>query len=58
MNQRSEEAREGIQRVMNWIADGKLKIVIGLKLPLEQAGEAHRKMEGREPVGKILLTVN
>lgn len=58
VNQRPEEARAGIQRVMNWIADDKLKIVIGLKLPLAQAAEAHRRMEGRETVGKILLTVD
>jgi NADPH2:quinone reductase len=58
ITQRSEEARAGIQRVMNWIADGKLRMVIGLRLPLAQAAEAHRRMEGRETVGKILLTVD
>jgi NADPH2:quinone reductase len=58
ITQRPEAAREGIQRVMNWIADDKLKIVIGLKLPLAQAAEAHRRMERRETVGKILLTVD
>jgi NADPH2:quinone reductase len=57
IRQHPEEASEGIQRVMNWIADGKLKMVIGLKLPLAQAASAHRRMEGRETVGKILLTV-
>jgi NADPH2:quinone reductase len=58
LSQRPEEARAGIQRVMSWIADDKLKIVIGLKLPLAQAAEAHRRMEGRETVGKILLMVD
>jgi NADPH2:quinone reductase len=58
LNQRPELAGEGIQRVMNWIADDKLKIVIGLKLPLAQAAEAQRKLEERETVGKILLTVD
>ena len=58
VSQCPEVAREGIQRVMNWIADGKLKMVIGLKLPLAQAAEAHRRIEGRETVGKILLTVD
>jgi NADPH2:quinone reductase len=38
--------------------DDKLKIVIGLRLPLAQAAEAHRRMEGRETIGKILLTVD
>jgi NADPH2:quinone reductase len=34
VNQRPELARAGIQRVMNWIADDKLRIAMGLKLPL------------------------
>ncbi len=58
VDQRQEAARAGIQRVMNWIKDGKLRMVIGLRLPLAQAAEAHRRMEGRETVGKILLTVD
>jgi NADPH2:quinone reductase len=57
VSQCPEVAREGLQRVMNWIAEGTLKMVIGLKLPLERAGEAHRIMEGRGTVGKTLLTV-
>jgi len=57
IQQRPTEASEGIGRVLNWIANGKLKMVIGLKLPLAQAAEAHRRMESRETVGKILLTV-
>ena len=58
MKQPPDLARVGVQRVMNWIAHGKLKIVIGLRLPLAQAAEAHRRMEGRETVGKILLTLD
>ncbi len=52
-----ETAREGIERVTEWVASGKLRLLVGLKLPLARAAEAHRKMEGRETVGKILLTV-
>ena len=58
VNQRPDLVRAGAQRVMNWIADDKLRIVIGLRLPLAQAAEAQRKMEARETVGKILLTVD
>jgi NADPH2:quinone reductase len=58
ITQAPEAARAGIQRVMNWIAGDKLRLVIGLRLPLAQAAEAHRRMEGRETVGKILLTVD
>jgi NADPH2:quinone reductase len=49
--------REGIERVMDWIAGGRLKLVIGARLPLAQAAEAQRRVEARETTGKILLTV-
>jgi len=52
-----EIAMPGVVRVMEWVASGQLKLVVGLKLPLEQAAEAHRQMESRATVGKILLTV-
>ncbi|HKP85756.1 MAG TPA: quinone oxidoreductase [Blastocatellia bacterium] len=52
-----EVARRGVERVVEWVASGKLKLTIGLRLPLAEAAEAHRKMEGRETVGKIILTV-
>lgn len=52
-----EIALPGIQQVIEWIASGRLRLVIGLRLSLAQAADAHRKLEGRETVGKILLTV-
>ncbi|MBN1837912.1 MAG: quinone oxidoreductase [Spirochaetales bacterium] len=42
--------------VLGWVADGSLRLTIGLVLPLEQAAEAHRRLEARETVGKVLLT--
>jgi len=57
VRQPREGASEGIRQVMDWIANGKLKLVIGLRLPLAQAAEAHRRMEERATVGKIILTV-
>jgi NADPH2:quinone reductase len=51
-----ELARRGLQQVLDWIASGKLKITIGLKLPLSEAAEAHRRMEARQTIGKIILT--
>lgn len=50
-----EVARAGVKQVLAWIAAGQLRLHIGLKLPLAQAAEAHRRMETRETVGKILL---
>jgi NADPH2:quinone reductase len=48
--------RRGVEQVLDWIATGKLKITIGLKLPLSQVAEAHRRMEARQTAGKIILT--
>ncbi|ATE63288.1 quinone oxidoreductase family protein [Rhizorhabdus dicambivorans] len=37
------------------IADGKLDVAIGLTLPLSDAAEAHRALEGRQTTGSIVL---
>ena len=44
------------EEVLRWVKSGELKLHIGLPLPLADAVEAHRQLEGRETVGKILLT--
>lgn len=41
--------------VLGWIKDGRLKLRIGLELPLAEAAEAHRALEGRTTTGKVLL---
>lgn len=41
--------------VLGWIAGGELSVRIGLELPLDRAAEAHRRLEGRETTGKVLL---
>ena len=38
-----------------WISAGDLDVRIGLEMPLAEASEAHRKLEGRETTGKVLL---
>lgn len=40
------------------VADGRVRPVIGARLPIERAGEAHRLLESGEVSGKVLLTVN
>jgi len=51
--------REDLERragdVLDWIAQGKLKIHIGAEFPLERAADAHRALEGRKTTGKVLL---
>jgi NADPH2:quinone reductase len=50
-------AQQGVRQVLEWIESGKIHLRIGLKLPLKQAAEAHRRMEARQTTGKIVLTV-
>lgn len=42
--------------ITNWVADGSLEVNIGLRLPLAEAAEAHRRLESRLTTGKVLLT--
>ena len=41
--------------LFNWLAAGKLKLRIEKTLPMAEAAEAHRQMEGRKTMGKVLL---
>lgn len=50
---RDEIARE----VWPFVAEGRLRPVIDRVFPLAEAAEAHRRMEGGEHVGKIVLTI-
>ncbi|HEX4687318.1 MAG TPA: NAD(P)H-quinone oxidoreductase [Nocardioides sp.] len=44
------------EHVWPLVADGTVKPVVGLTLPLAEAAEAHRLLENGETTGKILLT--
>lgn len=41
--------------MFSWIAAGTLDVRVGLELALEQAAEAHERLEGRQTTGKVLL---
>ncbi|HYL06756.1 MAG TPA: quinone oxidoreductase [Thermoanaerobaculia bacterium] len=41
--------------LFGWLAAGKLQVRIGAELPLRNAAEAHRALEGRQTTGKVLL---
>ena len=51
-----DELLQRANEVLGWVANGQLKLHIGLSLPLSEAQEAHRQLEGRLSTGKILLT--
>ena len=56
----SEKARiagELRRHVLPLLADGRVTPVIDATFPLERAGDAHRRMESSEHVGKIVLTL-
>jgi NADPH:quinone reductase-like Zn-dependent oxidoreductase len=42
---------------MQWIDQGLLRPVVAEAFPLERVGEAHRFMNERKNVGKVVLTV-
>jgi NADPH2:quinone reductase len=41
--------------VLNWIAEGSLKVYVARTFPLTEAAEAHRLLESRQVMGKVLL---
>jgi NADPH2:quinone reductase len=56
----SANRQELLQRsedIFNWVISGELKIHIGGTFDFQDAPEAHRLLEGRKTVGKLLLKV-
>ncbi len=45
------------ESVWPMIADGRVRPIIGARLPIQEAGEAHRQLQAGEVTGKIVLTV-
>lgn len=41
--------------VLGWVRSGELSVRVGAELPLRDAAEAHRALEGRRTTGKVLL---
>lgn len=42
--------------VLGWVAEGGLRLRIAATFPLGRAADAHRALEGRGTIGKVLLT--
>ncbi len=50
-----EELEARARDLFDWIAEGSLRVRIGERLPLEEAGRAHELLEGRATTGKVIL---
>jgi NADPH2:quinone reductase len=50
-----DEMLERAREVFRWHADGRLEVHVDRVLPLAEAAEAHRLLEGRQTSGKVLL---
>lgn len=50
-----EELLRRAGELFEWINSGELEVRVGDELPLAEAAEAHRLLEGRETTGKVLL---
>jgi NADPH2:quinone reductase len=42
--------------LFDWIGSGRLAVTVGARYPLAEAAEAHRALEGRQTIGKVLLS--
>lgn len=51
-----EHVRNGLAELYDLIAQGKVRPIIGKRFSLDQVGDAHRALESRDTIGKILLT--
>ncbi len=52
-----EELVGRADELFGWMASNQLDVRIGDRLPLADAAEAHRRLEGRLTTGKVLLTI-
>jgi NADPH2:quinone reductase len=50
-------ARQAIGNLMQWLAQRKVKPIIGEKLPLSEAAELHRRIEARTTTGNQVLVI-
>lgn len=54
-NHPGEEAEGRANEIFGWLQEGWLRVHVHHEFPLSDADEAHREIESRETIGKILL---
>ncbi|MBW7458116.1 zinc-binding dehydrogenase, partial [Paenibacillus sepulcri] len=54
---KTQLTRDFVRDALPAFADGSLKPIIDTVYPLEEVGEAHRRMEENKNIGKLVLTV-
>jgi putative PIG3 family NAD(P)H quinone oxidoreductase len=56
-NSKSEIVQAVTASVWPMIADGRVRPIIGARMPIQQAGEAHRQLVSGTVTGKVVLTI-
>jgi len=54
---RPDKTAEAAKGLMQYLASGKMRIIVGNTFPLHQAVEAHKAIADRKTTGKVVLTV-
>ncbi|WP_433418396.1 quinone oxidoreductase family protein [Microtetraspora malaysiensis] len=50
-----KQAREDVEEAVRYAVEGRLRAALHARLPLAEAAEAHRILEGRSQLGRVLL---
>lgn len=54
---RPDKTAEAAQALMQYLASGQLRIIVGSTFPLESAADAHKAIAERKTTGKVVLVV-
>jgi NADPH:quinone reductase len=57
MGRRPQVVAQALTQLIQYIAQGQIKVIVGQTYPLEQAAEAHRAIANRKTTGKVVLTI-
>jgi len=57
MADRQDILREAAEELLSLYAVASIRPRVGLALPLDKAAEAHRRLQERQTVGKVVLTL-